>query len=68
MSSKKNIFFSSSRLFETAILGPCLVSKKFQDSPSRRMFGHMYGALNADGKKQIIQFGRKPRDESFEPN
>jgi hypothetical protein len=32
------------------------------------MFGHMCGALNVDEKKLIIQFGRKPRDESFEPD
>jgi hypothetical protein len=29
----------------------------------------MYGALNVDeNKKLITQFGRKTRDESFEPN
>jgi hypothetical protein len=33
------------------------------------MFGHMHGALNVDEKEKLItQFGRKPRDESFEPN
>jgi hypothetical protein len=31
-------------------------------------FGHVYEALNVDEKKLITQFGRKPRDESFEPN
>jgi hypothetical protein len=43
-------------------------SKNFQDSPSYRIFGHMHGALNVDKKKLITQFGRKSRDESFEPN
>jgi hypothetical protein len=47
---------------------PCLDSKNFQDFLSHRMFGHMYGVLNVDGKKLITQFGRKLRDESFEPN
>jgi hypothetical protein len=28
----------------------------------------MYGALNVDEKKLIAQFGRKSRDERFEPN
>jgi hypothetical protein len=32
------------------------------------MFGYMHGALNIDGKKLITQFGRKSREESFEPN
>jgi hypothetical protein len=32
------------------------------------MFGYMHGALNVDEKKLITQFGRKPRDKSFEPN
>jgi hypothetical protein len=32
------------------------------------MFGYMHGALNADEKKLITQFGRKLLDESFEPN
>jgi hypothetical protein len=43
-------------------------SKFFQDFSSHRMFEHMYGALNVDEKKLITRFGRKPRDESFEPN
>jgi hypothetical protein len=47
---------------------PCLVSKNFQDFPSYRIFGHMYGALDVDEKKLIIQFSRKLRNESFEPN
>jgi hypothetical protein len=54
------------RLFRTG--GPRLVSKYFQDFPSHRMFGHMYGALNVNEKKSITQFGSKPRYESFEPN
>jgi ADP-glucose pyrophosphorylase len=28
----------------------------------------MHGVLNVDEKKLITQFGRKPQDESFEPN
>jgi hypothetical protein len=46
----------------------CLVSKIFQDSSSHRMFGHIHRAINIDGKNLITQFGRKSRDESFEPN
>jgi hypothetical protein len=46
----------------------CLVPKNFQDFPSYRMFGHMYGALNIDEKKLITQFDRKLLDKSFEPN
>jgi hypothetical protein len=49
-------------------LGHVLVPKNFQDFPSHRMFGHMYGAINIDEKIIITQLGRKPRDESFEPN
>jgi hypothetical protein len=42
---------------------PCLVPKKFlqkfSDSPSHRIFGHMYEALNIDKKiKLITQFRR----------
>jgi hypothetical protein len=32
------------------------------------MFGHMHEALNVDEKKLTTQFGKKLRDESFEPN
>jgi len=32
-------------------LMPCLVRKNFQDSPSHRIFGRMYGALNIDENK-----------------
>jgi hypothetical protein len=34
------------------------------------MFGHIHGALNIDERKKklITQFGRKSRDEYFEPN
>jgi hypothetical protein len=48
---------------------PCLVYKNFRDFLSHGIFRHMYGALNVDeNKKLITQFGRKTRDESFEPN
>jgi hypothetical protein len=42
--------------------------KNFQDLSSHQIFGHMYEALNVDEKKLITQFGRKPRNESFESN
>jgi hypothetical protein len=32
-------------------LWPCLVSKKFQDSPSHRILWHMHGVLNIDKTK-----------------
>jgi len=32
-------------------LRPCLVSKKFQDSPSHRILRHMHEALNIDKNK-----------------
>jgi hypothetical protein len=32
------------------------------------MFEYMHEVLNIDEKKLITQFGRKSRDESFEPN
>jgi hypothetical protein len=49
-------------------LRPCLVPKNFQNFLSHRMFGHIHKALNIDEKKLITQFGRNPRDESFESN
>jgi len=33
------------------IARPCLVRKNFQDSPSHRIFGRMYEALNIDENK-----------------
>jgi hypothetical protein len=42
---------SEARNFGSELLWLCLVSKIFQDFPSHRMFRHMYGALNIDGKK-----------------
>jgi len=32
-------------------LRPCLVPKKFQDSPSHRFLRHMHGVLNLDENK-----------------
>jgi hypothetical protein len=48
-----------------ASVRPCLVPKNFQDSPSHRMLGHMYGALNIDEKNLITQFNRKTTRRIF---
>jgi len=37
--------------FSSLPLRPCLVRKNFQDFPSYRIFGRMYGALNIDENK-----------------
>jgi hypothetical protein len=61
-------FLPSRTTTSEGVFRPCLVLKNFQDFPSHRMFGHMHRTLNVDEKKLITQFGRKPRDESFEFN
>ena len=45
-----------------------LVPKFFGFCPLHRIFGRMHGTLNIDEKKLIAQFGKKSRDETFEPN
>jgi hypothetical protein len=55
------------QLVLTRLVRPCLVLKNFRDSSSHQIFGDMHRALNVDEKKLITQFGRKQRDEYFEP-
>ena len=43
--------------------------QKVLQYPSHRILRYVHGTLNVDGKKKLIaQFGRKLRDEHFEPN
>jgi hypothetical protein len=61
-------FFLQSTCFVPLATWGCLVPTQKNFTPSRQMFGHMYGVLNVDEKNLIAQFGWKSWDESFKPN
>jgi molybdopterin synthase catalytic subunit len=44
-----------------------LVLKKFSQKTTVTNLAHMYGVLNIDEKKLIVQLGGKSRDETLKP-